>query len=353
MMSDRFFHFGSYRPTPAQELLLQASLLKEKAALTAWEQWRSSVDIEVLDAESYVLLPQLYQNLLAHGVEDPHMARLKGIYRRNWCANQLQIKALTTLLSHLKSGGIEVIVLGDVALSHIENYRSISTSLHFLVRAAEIENTIQRLTGVNWHISPALAQTPIHLQDVQKHSLYLQGHLFWAIPQDYTDEEVWHYATPNRDDLPGWRLSPTDQFLHGCARTFFKSSSPQIYGIADAIMLIRKSGNDLDWMRLITQAQRYQLILPVRNMLILLHKVFQYSAPSWVLPALCQMPIAQAEWLNYQVLASDQRSWVRSTIAQSLYPLSHLETQLLQLRHRPFPGRQVLKSLLKPKKSAL
>ncbi|MHC5833634.1 MAG: nucleotidyltransferase family protein, partial [Nostoc sp.] len=91
----RFFHFGSYRPTPAQELLLQASLLKEKAALTAWEQWRSSVDIEVLDAESYVLLPQLYQNLLAHGVEDPHMARLKGIYRRNWCANQLQIKALT------------------------------------------------------------------------------------------------------------------------------------------------------------------------------------------------------------------------------------------------------------------
>ncbi|MEH2009597.1 nucleotidyltransferase family protein [Nostoc sp.] len=353
-MSDRFPHFGSYRLTPAQELLLQASLLKEKAALTAWEQWQSSVDIEVLDAESNVLLPQLYQNLLAHGVEHPHMARLKGIYRRNWYANQLRLKHLKNLLSHLKDGGIEAIVLGQAALypCQAENSRPID-NFHLLIRSDQLDGAIDQLSGLNWQTANPVNKTLIYLHNHQQYSLYLQSHLFWAIPQDHTDEQVWHYATTDFCDRAGWRLSPTDQFLDGCARTFFKSRSRQIYGIADAMISIINAGSDLDWMRLITQAQRYQMILPVRNMLILLQQVLHFSAPSWVLPAIFQMPIAEAEWLNYQVLAGDRRSLWRSTVAQSIRLLGHLETQLLHLRNHPFPGRQLLKNLLKPKKSAL
>ncbi|MFM5969685.1 MAG: hypothetical protein ACKO9X_03730 [Dolichospermum sp.] len=75
--------------------------------LTAWQDWRDSVDIETLDASSYSLLPQLYQNLLAHGVDDTEMSRLKGIYRRNWYANQLKLKSLKAILSSLKDIGIE------------------------------------------------------------------------------------------------------------------------------------------------------------------------------------------------------------------------------------------------------
>jgi hypothetical protein len=354
-MSDRIPLVSSYKLTQRQKLLLQAALLQGQAALTAWEQWQSSVDIEVLDPESYVLLPQLYQNLLAHGVEDPHMARLKGIYRRAWYANQLRIKQLKTLLSHLKNAGIETVVLGDAALfcCQDETYRPIS-NFHLLVRSAELEGAIQELTCLNWQLSSSdLTHQFIHLQDNRENSLYLQGHLFWAIPQDYIDEQVWQYAIPSCNNQPGWMLNPTDRLLDGCARTFFKSPSRQIYGIADALMLIQKSGNDLDWMRLITQAQRYQMILPVRNMLILLHQVFQLSVPSWVLPALYQMPIAQTEWLNYQVLAGDKRSLVRAILTSSIRPLNHLETKLFWLKHRFFPGKRTLKHLLIPKKSAL
>jgi hypothetical protein len=345
MMSDRFLKLGGYRLTPAQELLLQATLFKGEAALTAWKQWQSSVDLEVLEPSSYELLPQLYQNLLAHDVEDPHMARLKGIYRRNWYANQLQLKHLNIVLSHLKSVGIEAIVLGAAALCH-EHYRSIS-SLQILVRATEIEAAIRHLTDLNWHLVTASAHTPIHLQDDRNRSLYLQGHLFWAPPQEYTDEQVWQYAIPSGDKPIGWQLSLTDRFLTGCASSFFHRRSPQIYGIADAFLLMQKSGENLDWMRLIAQTQRYQMILPVRNMLALLDRVLNISAPNWVLPALYQMPIARSEWLNYQVLAEDRRSLRRSRIAQSLDRFSHLEAQLLQVRNHPFPGRQVLKGLLK------
>ncbi len=350
-MSDLFSRAGSYRLTPEQVLLLQAVLLEGSAALTAWEQWQSLVDIEVLDNNSHVLLPQLYQSLLAHGVENLQMARLKGIYRRNWYANQLQLKQLKVVLSHLKNVGIEAIVLGNAASSsdQVENYRSIS-DFHLLIRAAEIEEASQHLTSFNWHIAHPLASTSRHLQNAQRQSLYLQGHLFWAIPQDDTDQKVWQYATPSGDDLAGWRLSPTDQFLERCAGTFFKSKSSQISGVADALMIVQQVGDALDWTRLVTQAQRYQMILPVRNMLILWQQVLQLAAPSWVLPALCQMPIAQAEWLNYQLLAGDWKSGWRSTCAQSIHPLTQFG---IQLRYHPFPGRRVLKNLLKPTKSAL
>jgi hypothetical protein len=346
MMSDRFLNLGGYRLTPDRELLLQATLLEGDAALTAWEQWQSSIDIEVLEPGSYELLPQLYQNLLAHGVEDPQMARLKGIYRRNWYANQLQLKRLNIVLSHLKSVGIEAIVLGAAALCH-EHYRSIS-SLQLSIRATEMEAAVRHLTALNWHLVSAAAYTPVHLQDDRNQSLYLQGHLFWATPQEYTDEQVWQYGIPSGDNPLGWQLSPTDRFLTECASTFFHRRSPQIYGIADAFLLMQKSGENLDWMRSIAQAQRYQMILPVRNMLAILERVLHISAPNWVLPALYQMPIARSEWLNYQVLAEDRRSLRRSILAQSLDRFSRLETRLLQVRNHPFPGRQVLKGLLKP-----
>ena len=47
-------------PSRQQELLLKASLLRGKEALSAWEEWRSDVDIEQVDVASHRLLPLLY-----------------------------------------------------------------------------------------------------------------------------------------------------------------------------------------------------------------------------------------------------------------------------------------------------
>lgn len=351
MTIDFWPHFNGYQLSPDRELLLQAALGDDSTVLTAWERWQSSVDIEVLDSHSYQLLPQLYQNLLAHGVEHPHMARLKGIYRRNWCANRLQIAALNRLLSDLKDIGIEAIVLGEVAHSAVENYRQIS-SFRLLVREGDLERAIQHLTALNWNSYDDRSPTAINLQDDRHHSLYLQGRLFWAIPQAHTDELVWQYATPRADDLVGWQLSATDLLLNLCAQMFFKHAEPQLEDLATA-MLLMKPGSNLDWLRLIAQAQRYQLILPVKNTIWLLERVLQVTPPEWVLPALWQMPISQLELLNYRVLAGDLQGWRQSQLAFASARLNQLFAPIRQLRYRPFPGRQILKNLLKPTTSAL
>jgi Uncharacterised nucleotidyltransferase len=351
MTLDLLSLFDGYQLDRNCQLLLQASLCQGDTALTAWKQWQSSVDIEALDRHAYQLLPQLYQNLLAHGVEDPEMARLKGIYRRNWYADRLQLNRLNSILADLQSIGIEAIVLGDVARSSIGNYGQIS-SFELLLRAQDLTRAIEHLTALSWHSCNDRSPTAIHLQDDRHQSLYLQGRLFWAIPQAHTDELVWQYATPRAGDLGGWQLSTTDLLLDLCVRMFKKHAEPQLADLA-AAMLLMKPGSDLDWLRLISQAQRYQLILPVRNTIGLLQRVFQVSPPEWVLPALWQMPISQLEWLNYRVLAGDRQAWRRSKLASASAGLNQLFAPLRQIRSHPFPGRQILKNLLKPTTSAL
>lgn len=330
---------GCYSLTFTQKLLLKAALLKGQSALTAWEQWKAHVDIETLDSVSYTLLPQLYQTLLAHGVEDPHMARLKGIYRRNWYANQLQIKSLNAILSTLADAGIDAIVLGDVALNSHGSNLPIS-SPHLLIRQEQLDLTFKTLTALNWK-APVPTPGQLSIQFKERQTLYIQARLFWAFPQDEVDEQVWRQAF----SLPssGFLLDSTDQLLEVCARTFLKAKAQSIQGLADAFLLIQKFGNDLDWQRLVTQAQRYRMILPLRNMLTLLQQILRLDIPSWVLPALVQMPLLSEELVTYQVLAGEWRLWLRS---QYLPVTKPLKQHLLQLRHRPFPGRRILKTLL-------
>lgn len=90
---------GGCWPTPEQKLLLRACLLEGKETTEAWSEWRSRVDIQVLDRGSLRLLPLLYWNLKRHGVNDPLIDRFKGIYRFSWYKNQMLFQAMEALLA--------------------------------------------------------------------------------------------------------------------------------------------------------------------------------------------------------------------------------------------------------------
>ncbi len=77
-----------------QYLLLTASLRENDAALNAWHEWRSIVDLQTVDRGSTRLLPLLWHNLVAMGVDDPLMPRLRGIYRHTWFSNQARLAKL-------------------------------------------------------------------------------------------------------------------------------------------------------------------------------------------------------------------------------------------------------------------
>src|SRR5947207_6928619 len=99
------------RPSPAdlEQLLLRAALLDGDAALDAWESARALP--RHIDDAPYRVLPQLYRNLSALGVEDPEMVRLKGVYRHCWTSNQTRLAAAQRALDALRGARLEALPL--------------------------------------------------------------------------------------------------------------------------------------------------------------------------------------------------------------------------------------------------
>lgn len=305
----------------SQRSLLQAALLREQPALDAWQRWRNQVDIETLDPESHHLLSLLYPNLVRHQVKDPHMGRLKGVYRRTWYANQLLVQSFKSVLQALQDTQITPLVLGEMALmstcyadyGHRPVYQ-----FDVMVPCSQTLSTIATLQQRGWSThaySPALGGRlwkPLPFwkeMSVQKPSYFhlnLYNDLFQAEPQYYTDQQLWAHAivTPIGDHSTSV-LSPVDQLLHLCLKSNQQLQRP-IYWLADAAMLIKTMSQETDWVRLVTQAQRYEIILPLRYLLTDLQAVLPLPMPSWVLPSLGKMAISYHELLAYKLRSDNQ-----------------------------------------------
>jgi hypothetical protein len=91
--------------------LVRAALLDGKPALAAWARARQ--DPDCIDDAPYWILPQLYRNLSALGVDDPAMARLKGVYRHAWAGNQLELDRARALV---ENAGATPILVGGIPL---------------------------------------------------------------------------------------------------------------------------------------------------------------------------------------------------------------------------------------------
>lgn len=315
---------GLHQLNSEQKLLLQATVLQGAPALNAWEQWQSTVDLDTLDPGSDALLCQLYSNLVTHQVEHSHMARLKGIYRRNWCASQLLLKKLELILKVLQQEDIKTIILGDAAtvLGYFpEGLQRPIYNFNLLLQPTEKEKAIAILEQQGWslvkHHSPSSNGSSLscQLQDSSGTRLHLQEQLFWAVPQEYTTQQLWTNAIPCQvGDLDALRLSYTDLFLHLCLRAFYFNQTPQIIFFADAVKILQQHQGEINWLALVTQAQRYQTILPVRNMLTVLNQLFNLDLPDWVLSALHQMPVGHKEFLQYQILPQRKRTIIKSIL---------------------------------------
>ena len=87
-------------------------------AVAAWGEWQASVDFDgYLDPESFALLPLLYTNLRRNAVVHPFMHKLKGIYRRRWCENQVQFQGIEEVVGRFHLSRIPTMLVNGAALS--------------------------------------------------------------------------------------------------------------------------------------------------------------------------------------------------------------------------------------------
>ena len=317
-------------PTRDQELMLRAALLQGEPALESWNEWRRSVNLEVIDYGSHRMVPQLYRNLQRHGVKDPLMERLKGVYRYYLYKNEILLHRVGSVVAAFEEAGIQTMVLKGAALIQLY-YRESGVrpmlDADVLVHAHQAEQAIELLTRLQWKplrfMQPQIRIPIIHstpFEDSGGRQLDLHWHLFWECFNASDDDDYWNKAIPiQMGGVQTLALNPTDQLLHTCWHGARWNEVPPIRWVADAMSILAASAEEIHWPSLLKKAQRHRIVLPVKDSLEYLKKKFDAPVPDSVLNSLSAVRISKIERENYELLVNPMAPPTTTKILRMLY----------------------------------
>ncbi len=305
---------GGCWPTPQQEQLLQAALSQGPRGLGAWQEWKSQVEMDDVDYGSQRLFPLLYQNLVRQDVHDPMMERLKSVYRKTWFENQVLYHRMGAVLQSFHQLGIETVILKGAALAPLYyKDRGLRPMLDFdiLVHPKDVPHAIELLGRLGWHNSK-LDRAPLDLVirfghaleffDRNKQQLDLHWHVLREACWPGADDAFWAASEPmDLDGVPTRRLSPTDELLHTAVHGVSWNVVPPFRWVADAVMILNSSAAEIDWNRLVTQAEGRRLTLPLRAALSYLSRSQDAPIPPAVLAELNRYSPGRLERIEYRV----------------------------------------------------
>ena len=301
-------------PTPEQELLLRAALLNGEPAYNAWAEWKTRADLNNLDAGSHRLLPLLYKNLTEQKIEDDLTDRLKGIYRKTWYKNQLLFHHATEVLGLFERAGIESLVCKGVPLA-LKYYGDIGlrpmSDVDVLIEKDRVRAAAGILKDAGWVQDPSTRSLKLeYLIEVGNECcFYHPSHqseldLHWSLypdpPSADFNKEIWHRRSPFQwGDIRIAIMDPTDEFLFGCFHGSRANVISPIRWIADAHMIARSSGSQIDWDRVLRIAREERFVLAFKNTLTYLHANSIAPIPDGVLHAIQRTPAKFADRLEY------------------------------------------------------
>lgn len=305
---------GGFWPSEDDALLLKAILLPREEAIKAWEEWLKIVNIDTLEAGTNRMFPLLYAKLKEYDIKHPLMDKFKGIYRQTWYKNQMTFHHIVPLLKAFKNEGIETIVLKGAALT-VLYYKDLG---------------LRHMSDFDLMIAPP---------DVQKSLIILQNHGYILNRPTYTWESFddgtlfsrlhgigfkhrnskqeldlhWHLLEENcdpDDDLNLWQhiqpininnfstntLDATDHLMHICVHGLRWNSLVPIRWVVDAKIIIDQ--NEIEWKRLIEEAKKREVILPVLYAFNYLLDEFSVPIPEEVLSKLSTLKLNKIEYYN-------------------------------------------------------
>jgi len=301
--------------TPVQLSLLQACLAPGDGIEPHWRAWRGQAELDSLDEASNRLLPLLYRRLEAAGLNDPDMARLRGIYRYHWCRNQLLLAELRRLLAALRELGVEVLLLKGAALIQ-RHYRDPGirpmSDLDIMVRPGDMDTVFGLLQERGWQpkvraeLEQMRTRRLLHAVDFRRdwNGRVLEIDVHWTPLHRSTwpgaEKAFWARSLATSVDGIACRiLDPTDQLLHTCLHGGAWNVMPPLRWVADACHILRDDAAAIDWERLVADAHRHHGFLMLREALACLHEVFAAPVPPALLRQLLAARPSRAERLEH------------------------------------------------------
>ena len=300
-------------PYEAHFLLLRAALADSPESGHAWRAWKEATGgIDYLDIGSFRLLPLVYRNLLRTEVEDSSMPVLKGVYRHVWYTNNLLARWAATVLGALDGAGVPTLVLKGAAVASL-HYRDLGVrpmdDLDVMVPRERASEVMDLLEGIGFVPQVQHARGAIgirhaeELEDRQGRIVDLHWSLLWG-RQTPAAEDVADASVPVT--IGGARaraLGAADQLLHVCLHGVSWNFIAPVRWMADAVIIVRSAGSQLDWERLVAMAIASSRTVPLHAALALLRDRLEAPIPDDVLAELARARVSVAERYAHRAIA--------------------------------------------------
>jgi hypothetical protein len=294
-------------PERDELLLLHAALdTDDESALGSWRQWRTANVLDPMGTASYRLLPLIYRRL-AHLDADPRdLQHLKNVYRYEWYANQVLMRAAAGVLVQLRDAQIPTLVLKGAALQAL-HYRDAGTrpmqDVDVLVPTAAVHDAIDVLVDGGWrpeYLQPH-QRVGIHHSQSFSHPDDCDVDLHWhALYQPANESDLWEGAVPvTVGGVETLAASATDQLLHVCVHGRNRSETPSVRWIADAAAVLR--GSEVDWSHFVDRARARGVTLTAGSALRYLRAEFDLDVPEAALRSLAAARPSLSERSAYEL----------------------------------------------------
>jgi hypothetical protein len=313
-------------PESSQKELLRAVFLSGDEGLSAFESWKAQIDMaDHPDLGSFRLLPLLFHHLNTQGIDDPLMMKLKGIARRNWYLNQRFFHSVTAPLQALNEALIKCMLLYEPALAlHYESKYALRSEIDLpvLIPFEQVRQAMKQLQDMGWRpvkqipdalLERYLAATWRHLfQDAAGRRIHLHWQFLPARRTAEFEADLWESAVrTNLHDVPVHILNPADQLLHSCVAQDSLVPRSNFLRAIDATIIIRATP-DLDWNRLLVQAKKQRLAVPLSAVLGYLQAALNQPLPPAFWNRLQFLPVSRQERLEHRLKNSRSQVWRRS-----------------------------------------
>jgi hypothetical protein len=263
----------------AEDALLRAALRDGDAALEAFAEWREFFDFEGKhEAGQFRLLPLLHANMARLGCRDPVMARLRGVHRHAWVEGQLRQRSAAIVLRLMNEASIPTLITKGLALA--QDYYSDQSlrpmqDMDLLVPLDHAEEAVSVLQEAGWQFIYPLNAYSLGGEEraalmVLRNGLGMMDSsrnevdLHWRPLHDCVVPQISDWFWRDREPLPisGERSSrpgPGPLLFHVISHGLRPNPMSPLRWIADATMILKRSGSDIDWDTFWEMARRSRL----------------------------------------------------------------------------------------------
>ena len=295
----------SWLPDASQTLALQAALGNRETACAAWQKIKDNVSLEKFETTSRRLFPLIYDNLQKHNLQDDATLPLKIVHRETFRDNRLLFQKAEQILQDFHRAGISTLLLKGAALSMLY-YRSSAlrpmADIDVLIKREDFQKAVRVLKKNKWQ--PAAANLLLYIEiypscqftDADGGELDLHWQIMRESWNADNTDSLWNDAVETKiGNTPVKVLSPAHQLFHICWHGVQYSPTPPIRWIADAVMILRKSKDEINWEKLVEIACLHRVNLMIFTALDYLNKNFAASIPLKVLSGLKTAPLTRMQ----------------------------------------------------------